>query len=150
MEEHKERYFKSFVERSDQINLEDLVRVIREMEESIRGCYEETINLNSDRFVKMILVDASFILELFFRDSLRKKKKSSESRTSDDPIFVKPRNNAVMLDLLLLENQLPFFVIEKLHHLAFPSPSDDNAFYPSFLLTTLTTSTFTPYRPIPM
>ena len=127
MEEHKERYFKSFVERSDQINLEDLVRVIREMEESIRGCYEEAINLNSDRFVKMILVDASFILELFFRDSLRKKKKSSESRTSDDPIFVQPRYSAVFLDLALLENQLPFFVIEKLHHLAFPSPSDDNA-----------------------
>ena len=38
MEEHKERYYKSFVERSDQINLEDLVRVIREMEESLRSC----------------------------------------------------------------------------------------------------------------
>ncbi|KAF3962983.1 hypothetical protein CMV_012573 [Castanea mollissima] len=116
MEEHKERYFRSFVERS-KINLECLVGTIREMEESIRGCYEQTIDLTSDRFVKMILVDASFILELFFRYS-------SGSWTSDDPIFVGPRADAVMLDLLLLENQLPFFVIEKLYHLAFPSPSD--------------------------
>ena len=91
------------------------------MEESIRGCYEETINLNSDRFVKMILVDASFILELFFRFS-------SVSWTSDDPISVEPRANAVFLDLLLLENQLPFFVIEKLHQLAFPSLFDANPF----------------------
>ena len=68
MEEHKERYFSSFVKRSA-IKLEDLVGIIREMEESIRRCYEETINLSSDRFVKMILVDASFILELFFRCS---------------------------------------------------------------------------------
>ena len=113
MEEHKERYFRSFVKRSA-IKLEYLVGIIREMEESIRGCYEETINLTSDRFVKMILVDASFILELLF-------KCSSKSLTSDDPMAVEPRANAVRLDLLLLENQLPFFVIEKLHQLAFSS-----------------------------
>ena len=40
MEEHKERYFRSFVKGSA-INLEYLVGRIREMEESIRGCYEE-------------------------------------------------------------------------------------------------------------
>ncbi|KAM3750298.1 hypothetical protein ACB098_04G026600 [Castanea mollissima] len=102
MEEHKERYFRSFMNPS-KINLEYLVGRIKEMEESIRGCYEKTINLNSDRFVKMILVDASFILQLFFRCSL-------ESWTSDDPIFVQPRVDAVMLDLLLLENQLPFIL----------------------------------------
>nr|XP_023881610.1 putative UPF0481 protein At3g02645 [Quercus suber]POE74070.1 upf0481 protein [Quercus suber] len=115
MEEHKERYFRSLVKWSN-INLEYLVGTIREMEESIRGCYELTIDLTSDRFVKMILVDASFILELFIKDS-------SGSWTSDDPIFVQPRADAVMLDLLLLENQLPFFVIQKLHNLVFPSPS---------------------------
>ncbi|XP_050258854.1 UPF0481 protein At3g47200-like [Quercus robur] len=122
MEEHKERFFRSFVKRS-KINLECLVGTIKEMEESIRGCYEETINLNSDRFVKMILVDASFILELLFRDSSEK--------TEDHLVGVlgEPRASAVMLDLLLLENQLPFFVIEKLHQLAFPSLSDA---YPGF------------------
>uniref|UniRef100_A0A7N2MS41 Uncharacterized protein n=1 Tax=Quercus lobata TaxID=97700 RepID=A0A7N2MS41_QUELO len=95
MEEHKERYFRSFVKRSA-INSESLVGEmvgeIRKMEESIRGCNEETINLNSD---------------------------------CDDPVFVQPRFSSIRLDLLLLENQLPFFVIEKLYHLAF-SPSDYN------------------------
>ena len=117
MEEHKERYFRSFVKRSE-INLENSVGTIREMEESIRGCYGETIyNLDSDRFVKMILVDASFILELFFRCR-------SGRWTRDELIFVQPRASAIRLDLLLLENQLPFFVIQKLNHLAFPSLSD--------------------------
>ena len=32
-----------------------------------------------------------------------------------------PRVDAVMLDLLLLENQLPFFVIEELYKIAFPN-----------------------------
>ncbi|KAM3702464.1 hypothetical protein ACJW31_04G027700 [Castanea mollissima] len=121
MEEHKERHFKSFVERSG-IDVEYLVGEIRKMEKSIRECYDETIDLTSDRFVKMVLVDASFILELFIRF-----KESSGSSTSDDPIFVQPRFSSIKIDLLLLENQLPFFVIEKVHHLAFPSTSDDNA-----------------------
>ncbi|KAK4566671.1 hypothetical protein RGQ29_002796 [Quercus rubra] len=110
MEEHKKRFFRSFVKRS-KIELEHLVRTIREMEESIRGCYAETIDLSSDMFVKMIVVDASFILEILCR---------STSKKIESPL---PRATAMMFDLLLLENQLPFFVIEKLHQLAFPSDS---------------------------
>ena len=60
------------------------------MEESICRCYAETIELTSNRLVKMILVDASFILELFFRHS-------SESMTKD-PLVGEPRGGAVMLD----------------------------------------------------
>nr|POF05125.1 hypothetical protein CFP56_05732 [Quercus suber] len=67
------------------------------MEESIRGCFEETIRLTSDRFVKMISLDVIFILELFIRHS-------SISQISDDPNVVEPRFTAVRLDLLLLEN----------------------------------------------
>ena len=112
MEENKERYFRSFVKRT-KINLEYLVLTIREIEESIRRCYdyEETINLTSDKFVKMILVDACFILELLH--------KLSSGSAGDDPL-VHLRDTTMMLDLLLLENQLPFFVIEKLYLIEFP------------------------------
>ena len=116
MEEYKERYFQSFVERSE-IKLEYLVETISEMEESIRGCYAETIDLTSDRFVKMISVDACFILELFLQTSLE-----------TSPLIEEPRAIAVMLDLLLLENQLPFFVIEKLCQPAFPSLYGANSY----------------------
>ena len=120
MEEYKERYFQSFVERSG-IKLEYLVDTISEMEESIRGCYAETIDLTSDRFVKMILVDACFILELFLQTSLE-----------TSPLIEEPRAIAVMLDLLLLENQLPFFVIEKLCQPAFPSLYDANPYLSNY------------------
>ena len=113
IEEHKERYFRSFMKRS-KIKSEYLVDNIRKMEKRIRGCYEEIIDLSSDRFVKMILVDASFILELFIREA-------PGIQTRDDPMFVKPRAEAIKLDLLLLENQLPFFVIEELLQLTFQS-----------------------------
>ena len=97
MEEQKERYFRSFLPRSKK-NLEDLVGVIRDMEESIRGCYEETIDLDSNGFVKMILLDAIFILELSIRAT------SSSSQISDDPNVVETRVTAIIVDLLLLEN----------------------------------------------
>ncbi|XP_075662939.1 UPF0481 protein At3g47200-like [Castanea sativa] len=112
MEEHKERYFRSFMKRS-KIELKYLLDNIRKMEKRIRGCYEEIIDLSSDRFVKMILVDASFILELLIR--------KTPGETRDDPMFIKPRAEAIKLDLLLLENQLPFFVIEELLQLTFQS-----------------------------
>ncbi|KAM3702461.1 hypothetical protein ACJW31_04G027400 [Castanea mollissima] len=104
MEEHKERYFRSFLQRSEK-NSEDLAGVIRDMEESICGCYEETIDLTSDRFVKMILLDTIFILELSIRRT-----RTSRSQISDDPNVVDPRSTILRVDhLLLLENQLPFF-----------------------------------------
>uniref|UniRef100_A0A7N2MV25 Uncharacterized protein n=1 Tax=Quercus lobata TaxID=97700 RepID=A0A7N2MV25_QUELO len=117
MEEHKERYFRSFMKRSER-SLEYLVGTVREMEERIRRCYEETIDLTSDSFVKMILLDACFILELLFRRS------SLRLTSHDDSMVVEPRAAAVKVDLLLFENQLPFFVMKELQHHAFPSLSD--------------------------
>ncbi|XP_075661295.1 UPF0481 protein At3g47200-like [Castanea sativa] len=113
MEEHKERFFKGFRERS-KIELEYLVDIIKKLEERIRGCYAETIDLDSNTFVKMVLVDASYIIELFFRHM-----------SENNPLIEEPRAFAVMLDLVLLENQLPFFVIQELYNLAYPSPSND-------------------------
>nr|XP_023919221.1 UPF0481 protein At3g47200-like [Quercus suber] len=117
MEVHKGRYLRSFVKRS-KIKLEYLVGKIKEMEDKIRFCYAEVIDLTSDMFVKMILVDACFILELFFR-------RRSESLTKSTSSLVgEARAAALKVDLLLLENQLPFFVLEELHQLAFPSLSN--------------------------
>ena len=63
----------------------------------------------------MIMVDASFILELFLRYNEKRQE-------SEDPMLVEAwLSSVVWHDLLLLENQLPFFVIEKLYHLALPS-----------------------------
>ncbi|KAM3762791.1 hypothetical protein ACB098_01G372400 [Castanea mollissima] len=67
-EKHKVTYLKSFIEQNEaQPKLENLASTIRGMEESIYNCYEETISssMHSDDFVKMILMDAIFILELF-------------------------------------------------------------------------------------
>jgi hypothetical protein len=112
MEKYKVQYLKSFTERAE-IRLENLIHAIKYSEKSIRECYAETIPLDSDDFVKMVLMDASFIIEFFFRYKFNE-------WTSDDSIVLKPwLAGRIQLDIILLENQLPFFIIEKLYDLAF-------------------------------
>ncbi|KAM3714913.1 hypothetical protein ACJW31_01G369200 [Castanea mollissima] len=113
MEKLKERYFKHFMLRTKR-NPEDLLSTIKKMGDSIQCCYVETVQLNWDDFAQMILLDATFILELFW-------KYTSPERTRDGPMFEEAwRFDMVKSELLLLENQLPFFVIEELYHLAVP------------------------------
>ena len=118
MEQRKLRYLKYFIQRIEKlpISLENLVSTIKEHEESIRYCYAETIQLKSGPFVEIILVDAIFILELFWRDHF------NEWTSEDNGAIIETwLMNAIRFDLILLENQLPFFILEKLFDLAFAS-----------------------------
>ena len=118
MEQRKLRYLKYFIQRVEvfDISLEDLVRTIKECEESVRCCYAETIRLSSDHFVKIMIVDAIFILELFWRDYF------NDWTSEDNGACIETwLMNAIRFDLILLENQLPFFILEKLFHHAFAS-----------------------------
>ncbi|XP_015386862.3 uncharacterized protein LOC107177514 [Citrus sinensis] len=78
----------------------------------------------SSKNLSLILYDAVFIIELFFRWCSAKK--------SDDFLIDRAcLANAVRLDLQLLENQLPFFVLDGLHKLASPyldPENDDRSF----------------------
>jgi hypothetical protein len=92
------------------------------LEENVCHCYEETIPLSADDFVTIILMDVSFIIELFFRNRF-------SQWSSNDRIILKSWLAARMqLDIILLENQLPFFIIDKLFDLAFPSRSGSTLF----------------------
>ncbi|XP_041020534.1 UPF0481 protein At3g47200-like [Juglans microcarpa x Juglans regia] len=126
MEKLKPKYFKRFLQRTN-FNVEILVSTIKLHEESVRGCYAETIELfRSDDFVKLILVDGCFLIEFFY--SLFSQGINSvirENHTLLNPISW----HAIMLDLQLLENQLPLFVLEILFSLAC-APNDKHR--PSF------------------
>jgi hypothetical protein len=110
MEMYKLRYFKDFCDRTGK-SQGDLIKIIKDKEATIRHCYSEDCGLNSKDFVKMILLDAIFIIELFWR----------KEHAKNDYIENKPwLANGIRLDLILLENQLPFFVLEKLYKFAGP------------------------------
>ncbi|XP_059461755.1 putative UPF0481 protein At3g02645 [Corylus avellana] len=108
MEEHKMRYLLDFIRRTGE-TLEFFIDVVRKNEARLRDCYAETIPFSGEKFVKIILVDAAFILEVLLKSS------NDKLREENDRIFNKPwLIKDVWTDMLLLENQLPFFIIELL------------------------------------
>jgi len=133
MENYKATYLNKFIDRAKEnmVDKKDLEHAIRDSEKKIRECYAETIdpNLNSEAFVTMILTDASFIIELFYRTWFTE----AGEWTPEDKIVLKPwLAGRIQLDLILLENQLPFFIIKELFDLVFPSKPG----FPSFVLLT--------------
>lgn len=112
MEVHKQRYLKDFLERRPDLRLGDYVRTLRELEARARNFYAETVNYTSDEFIKMMLLDGCFIIELSL------KYLHLELRNEDDPIFKSAViRQEIRRDMILLENQLPFFVLEELFKL---------------------------------
>ncbi|KAJ1696648.1 hypothetical protein LUZ63_005160 [Rhynchospora breviuscula] len=133
MERHKWRYLRDYLSRNTRNKIEHCITELRGMEYRARRCYFEEVKLQGDQFLKMMLLDGCFIIEFLM-------KWFSEVR--DDVIFdvgwVLP---IIRNDLLLLENQIPFFVIHKLfsllirsdpvpdpepNHVPDPAPAEEN------------------------
>ncbi|KAL5698007.1 hypothetical protein ACHQM5_029096 [Ranunculus cassubicifolius] len=124
MEAHKRRYLNLLLRQNSNITLEGLVQVVRGLEERARNCYEEefTRHLNRDQFVEIMLLDSCFILTFFHLWS------GVYARDEHDPMFtVSQLGDHVYMDILLLENQLPFFILEQLYLFTFSS-ADPQAF----------------------
>ncbi|KAJ4722912.1 hypothetical protein OWV82_006343 [Melia azedarach] len=126
MDEHKLRYLKMLLQRRGEQNVKRYLSTMKRLEQRARACYDGVAYLNSDEFVKMLLLDACFIVELF-----RKKAEIGESTKSNDPIL----NSYWMMkklrrDLLLVENQLPFFVLKEFYDMTVMSnmPNEQNEF----------------------
>ncbi|KAI3835062.1 hypothetical protein MKX03_020356 [Papaver bracteatum] len=81
---------------------EECVTSIKKIESKARRCYSEPIDLNSGEFVKMMVIDGLFIIELLIEIGLGKVPFE----------FNLLLGNRVTMDLLLLENQLPLFVLK--------------------------------------
>ncbi|RDY07636.1 UPF0481 protein, partial [Mucuna pruriens] len=128
MERHKLIYCKAFLERT-QTSLDSWICYIEGVESNFRRCYSDTLDeFSHEELVKMIFVDSGFIFELFWR-CYRKE------RSGNDGFLLKPwLATNIRLDLLLLENQLPFFVLDTLFNISFPSTSaHGNNNIPSFI-----------------
>ncbi|KAK9196759.1 hypothetical protein WN943_004890 [Citrus x changshan-huyou] len=114
MEKQKIRYRREFSERITPETWQKFVTFIENHEQRIRNCYEEASKLEKLEFITMILYDAVFIIELFL-----KHKERIMDRSKPAP-YNAPLRVDIRLDLVLLENQLPYFVLEELYMIVFP------------------------------
>ncbi|XP_027116852.1 UPF0481 protein At3g47200-like isoform X2 [Coffea arabica] len=109
MEEHKLVYLKSVLGQKIE-KVATCVAAVKPLEEKARKCYAEPIALSSDEFVEMMLLDGCFIIQLL----LKFKEKDLIDKT--DPAFrLDWILNSLQRDLMLFENQLPFFILCKLY-----------------------------------
>ncbi|XP_072955824.1 UPF0481 protein At3g47200-like [Typha angustifolia] len=118
MQEHKWRYRRDFLARNSDNSIEDCVSIIRDLEARARRCYFEPIKLESDEFVEMLLLDGCFIIEYFL-----KLDECSED-TTFEVYWISPR---VWIDLFMIENQIPFFVLQSLYALLVRSSATTSA-----------------------
>lgn len=95
--------------------MEDLIGVPEMEETRLRNCYAEAIELSSDVFVKMMLLDAAFIIMIMLKNYFL------DFQSSNDRIFSRPwMIHDIRFDMILLENQLPFFFLNDLLKLSNP------------------------------
>ncbi|XP_035541738.1 UPF0481 protein At3g47200-like [Juglans regia] len=83
---------------------------ISELEVDIRKCYSAEFEVAGIEFLEMMVVDACFIIEIIDMFGPRKEVDSSESLAALAwmvPYFYR--------DFLLLENQIPFFVLQEVY-----------------------------------
>ncbi|KAJ0255589.1 Transmembrane protein [Hirschfeldia incana] len=111
-EEHKKIYQAEFGKRVEGNRVIDgLRKTIEEDEDMIRASYSEsTAWIDSPDFVEMILHDSIFIIELMLRFSFERPTQRIGDPLMDEPCL----ENTIKRDLILLENQLPYFILEKL------------------------------------
>ncbi|BAT77058.1 hypothetical protein VIGAN_01514100 [Vigna angularis var. angularis] len=112
MEDRKWHYLLTLLSRQPnqlESSLHECVNALSDLEKPARNFYAEELNLRSNQFIEMMLVDGCFIIELLLKYALK------GIRRSGDPIFVTPGLlNKVRCDLILLENQIPFLILQRL------------------------------------
>ncbi|XP_004303937.1 PREDICTED: UPF0481 protein At3g47200-like [Fragaria vesca subsp. vesca] len=122
MEQFKLWYLHQLLDRkpNPETNLEHIVEKIRSLEDYSRECYNEKLDdLSSEAFVEMMVVDGCFILEYY-------RKKIGEVPTDpDDPLFniTLAMSPTLTSDLVMLENQLPWRVLDCLFQLTKQVPN---------------------------
>ncbi|XP_006293111.2 UPF0481 protein At3g47200 isoform X1 [Capsella rubella] len=114
MDHHKWRAVNMVLKRTKQ-GIETYIDAMKELEERARACYEGPINLSSNKFTQMLVLDGCFVLELF-RGADEGFSKLGYDR--NDPVFaMRGSMHSVRRDMLMLENQLPWFVLNRLFDL---------------------------------
>ncbi|CAH8335799.1 unnamed protein product [Eruca vesicaria subsp. sativa] len=112
IQEHKQIYLDLFLSKTkiNGVSLTHLREVVSGLEQKIRDSYSEDLNINKEKLIDMMILDGCFILTLFFVVA-----KKEWRQNYDDPIlmlrWILP---TLQSDLLLLENQVPLFLLQEL------------------------------------
>ncbi|XP_047324275.1 UPF0481 protein At3g47200-like [Impatiens glandulifera] len=108
IEQFKWSYLHALMDRK-KLSLEDLIKKIMPLEHRARKSYTEEVDqLDSFEFVEMLILDGCFIIELF------RKSRQILSFEHDQITSVSNIYQSILEDLIKLENQIPWIILEEL------------------------------------
>ncbi|KAJ6706536.1 PROTEIN putative (DUF247)-RELATED-RELATED [Salix purpurea] len=117
MERYKLSAAKKLQNRLDSHRFENLVEELIKLEPKIRACYHRYLDFNAETLAWMMALDVSFLLEFLQIYSVKETKLLSRvpSRMSHllDYSKNKSAHHAILRDMVMLENQVPQFILRK-------------------------------------
>lgn len=123
MEKYKLKYLQGILKRQNESSARRYIDSLIQDEEKARSYYEEEVTLSQQKFVEMMLLDGCFIVE--FLRKYEKMKKGKNVDEHHDSIFkIGWILRILRRDLLLFENQIPFFILVNLFDMT-KIPNDD-------------------------
>ncbi|XP_030474723.1 UPF0481 protein At3g47200-like [Syzygium oleosum] len=94
---------------------------VREVEGRARTCYEGEIPMSSEEFVEMMVLDGCFVIELFLGFIFGFEKLG---HPRNDSVFsVRRSMHKIQGDMIMLENQIPLFMLDRLLGLQLGDPN---------------------------
>ncbi|CAH9139561.1 unnamed protein product [Cuscuta epithymum] len=111
MQEYKWRFLEILIQRTIEekgVGLAHYTKAVRGLEAQARECYSEAINLSSDEFVEMMVLDGCFVLEIF--------RVNSCAVGTDHPLtsIAELIRGRFQQDFFCLENQIPYILLQTL------------------------------------
>ncbi|XP_020218113.1 putative UPF0481 protein At3g02645 [Cajanus cajan] len=125
MERYKISSAKRFQKELQSLKLDHIVDQLINLELRIRSCYHKYLNFNGETMAWMMAIDASFLLEFLqvytVQDGRMVPGVSSRMSHLMDYEGRKIAHNAILKDIVMLENQIPLFVLRKMLEFKFSS-----------------------------
>ena len=110
-----QKYFKP------QTKFADLVKTFEQNDTLIRASYHRFLDLNKETLAWRFAIDASFLFE--YLQTYSAKKEGSLTRISSkmshliDYTGRKTAHQAILRDIIMLENQIPLFLLKEIHEI---------------------------------
>lgn len=106
----------------------EYIKAVQSMETKARSCYEGDIGMDRYEFCRMLLLDAFQLIQLLQLPSAEETAEAAGGAAATDASSSQGQDEGrnsirtqdmslTFLDLMMLENQIPFFVVEKMYEL---------------------------------
>ncbi|KAK1282989.1 UPF0481 protein [Acorus calamus] len=123
MEKHKHRVTRHLFSRHPDYLVAKCFQEVRSLEKRARSCYADEIDMESREFAEMMILDGCFIISFLINqtwyEELReqKDKDKEEQKDKEEEMGDNYCVPLVYEDLIKVENQIPFLILETLYNL---------------------------------